>query len=177
MQLKDYKISVHRLATYFKNSRDKWKKRAAEKQQKIRALLVKIRDLSNSRDKWKQKANELQQKINQFSKENAEKKKNEIIDTHNKPTIIEDSSLTAPTGHIYPLYIIQIAIQLYIHSLTSLRGCEKTFEIFSRIFKMPVPSFDSIRMWVYRLGLYELQRKHEFRSDWIFILDHTIRYS
>jgi len=75
MQLKDYKISVHRLANYFKKSRDNWKNRAAEKQQKIRALLVKIRDLSNSRDKWKQKANELQQKINQQSEENAEKKR------------------------------------------------------------------------------------------------------
>jgi len=174
MQLKDYKISVHRLANYFKKSRDNWKNRAAEKQQKIRALLVKIRDLSNSRDKWKQKANELQQKINQQSEKNAEKKNDEIICIQNQPTIIEDSSLTPPVGHIYPIYIIQIAIQLYIYSLTSLRGCEKTFEIFSRIFKTPVPSFDSIRMWVYRLGLYELQRKHEFRSDWIFILDHTI---
>ena len=74
MQLKDYKISVHRLANYFKKSRDKWKKRSAEKQQIIRALLVKNRDLSNSRDKWKQKANELQQKINYLSKKNAEKK-------------------------------------------------------------------------------------------------------
>jgi len=175
MQLKDYyKISVHRLANYFKKSRDKWKKRAVEKQQKIRALLVKNRDLSNSRDKWKQKANELKKIIIQLSKENAGKKNDGIIYTQNKPTIIEDSSQTPPIGHIYPIYIIQIAIQLYIYSLTSLRGCEKTFEIFSRIFKTPVPSFDSIRMWVYRLGLYELQRKHEFRSDWIFILDHTI---
>ena len=75
IKIKDYKISVSRLSRFFKNSRDQWKQRAAEKQQKIRALLVKIRDLSNSRDKWKQKANELQQKINQLSKENAKKKR------------------------------------------------------------------------------------------------------
>lgn len=74
MRIKDYKISASRLARFFKKSRDQWKQRAAEKQQRIRTLLVKIRDLTNSRDKWKQKATKLQQEINQQSKENAEKK-------------------------------------------------------------------------------------------------------
>jgi len=119
MQLKDYKISVSRLARFFKNSRDQWKQRASEKQQRIRALLVKIRDLSNSRDKWKQKANELQQKINQQSEENA-KKNDEIICIQHQPTIIEDSSLIPPVGHIYPIYIIQIAYIYYPNSYSAI---------------------------------------------------------
>jgi hypothetical protein len=82
--------------------------------------------------------------------------------------------LQTPVGHTYPIYIIQISIQLFIHSLTSLRGSQKTFEIFSQVIDISVPSFNSIRMWIYRVGLYELQREHEFRSDWIFILDHSI---
>jgi hypothetical protein len=174
MQLKEYKISVHRLANFFKMSRDRWKQRAEEKQQRIRTLLIKNRDLSNSRDKWKKKAKDLEEEVSRLSKENSVKKNDEIIGTQNQASIIEDSALYIPIGHIYPIYIIQIAMQLYTYSLSSLRGCEKTFEIFSQLFKIPVPSFDSIRMWIYRLGLYELQRTHEVRSDWIFILDHTI---
>ncbi|MBX9252504.1 hypothetical protein H1Q63_00620 [Desmonostoc muscorum CCALA 125] len=36
------------------------------------------------------------------------------------------------------------------------------------------PSFSSIRKWLGRIGLYELNRKKEYRSDWIFIVDLTV---
>jgi hypothetical protein len=39
---------------------------------------------------------------------------------------------------------------------------------------MPTPTFSSIRRWLLRVGLYELQRQRTYRTDWIFILDLTI---
>lgn len=173
-KMKNFKSPIYQLAQFFKKSRDQWRQRAIEKQKKIRALLVKVRDLSNSRDKWKQKAKELEQKLRQVVTENNVGAKTDEIICPKLAPIIGNTALLPPVGHVYPLYIIQIAIQLYIYSLTSFRGAEKTFEIFSQIFEISNPSFDSIRMWIYRVGLYELQREHEFRTDWIFILDHTI---
>jgi len=169
--MKGFKSSVYRLAYFFKKSRDQWKQRALEKQKRIGALMVKIRDLSNSRERWKQKAKELEQNLDEILSDNSISKGEEI---QKLLPVIEKAALQPPFGHTYPIYIIQISIQLFIHSLTSLRGSQKTFEIFSQIIDISVPSFNSIRMWIYRLGLYELQREHEFRSDWIFILDHTI---
>lgn len=169
--MKGFKSSVYRLAHFFKKSRDQWKDRALDKQEKIKALMVKIRDLSNSREKWKQKAKELEQKLNEILADKLISKDEKI---QKLLPVIEKTALQTPVGHTYPIYIIQIAIQLFIHSLTSLRGSQKTFEIFSQIIDISVPSFNSIRLWIYRVGLYELQREHEFRSDWIFILDHSI---
>ncbi|MBW4689700.1 MAG: hypothetical protein KME40_32550 [Komarekiella atlantica HA4396-MV6] len=36
------------------------------------------------------------------------------------------------------------------------------------------PSFSSVRNWLGRIGLYELQRVKEYRTDWIFIIDLTV---
>ncbi len=37
-----------------------------------------------------------------------------------------------------------------------------------------IPSFISIKNWLERVGLYELQREKEYRDDWIFIVDLTM---
>ena len=56
--MKGYKSPVRRLAQFFKQSRDKWKKRAKEKQKEVRGLKVKVRDLRQSREQWKKKEKE-----------------------------------------------------------------------------------------------------------------------
>lgn len=37
-------------------SRDNWQRRCREKQERIRAMEVRVRDLEQSRDRWKQRA-------------------------------------------------------------------------------------------------------------------------
>ncbi len=80
----------------------------------------------------------------------------------------------APLGHWYPLLIIQLAISQVMQSLTSFRGVQQTFELLAQYLPWPTPSMSSIRRWVLRLGLYELQRQRAYRTDWIYILDLTI---
>ncbi|WP_049802781.1 hypothetical protein [Gloeothece verrucosa] len=36
------------------------------------------------------------------------------------------------------------------------------------------PHYSSIKTWVGRIGLYELQRPKEKRNDWLFIADLTV---
>lgn len=47
-------------------------------------------------------------------------------------------------------------------------------ELLASGWELPTPDFSSIRQWELRLGLYELTRKKDYRSDWIFILDMTL---
>lgn len=86
----------------------------------------------------------------------------------------QDKARLTPKGHHYPIYVIQLAIQLIIQSLTSLRGVEKTLVLLANWCQLPTPNFSSIRQWGLRLGLYELTREKEYRTDWIFILDMTL---
>ncbi|WP_424095947.1 hypothetical protein [Moorena producens] len=54
--IQGYKSSIERLANLFKQSRDRWKQRAQDKQRKLRAQQIRIRDLQKSRELWKQRA-------------------------------------------------------------------------------------------------------------------------
>ena len=61
--MKDYSSTSEKLASWFLESRNSWKERALQKQQKLRAAQIKIRDLERSRESWKKKAKETQQKL------------------------------------------------------------------------------------------------------------------
>ncbi len=67
--LTDYKSPPSRLARFFRDSRNGWKQKALERQNKLRAADVKVRDLTKSRDKWKREAKETKQRLEQLEKE------------------------------------------------------------------------------------------------------------
>lgn len=75
-------------------------------------------------------------------------------------------------GHHYSVETTQIAVQQVVRCGNSYRGVEKTFELYKDL--LAAPSFSSIRKWLVRLGLYELNREKERRDDWIFIVDLTV---
>jgi hypothetical protein len=52
----EFKSPTSRLARLFRAGRDNWKEKALEKQKKLRALEIKVRDLSASREYWKNRA-------------------------------------------------------------------------------------------------------------------------
>jgi len=74
--MKGYQSSETRLLYLFKDGREKWKQRALSKQKKLRAMEIKLRDVSLSRDKWKEKAFELEASLKekQFIIESLKKK-------------------------------------------------------------------------------------------------------
>jgi chromosome segregation ATPase len=76
--MEGFKSSESRLVRLFQKGREQWRKRAAEKQKKMRGMEIKIRDLSTSRDLWKSKALSAQQQKEQLEQEleNLKKKLN-----------------------------------------------------------------------------------------------------
>ncbi|MEH1917684.1 hypothetical protein [Nostoc sp.] len=65
-------------------------------------------------------------------------------------------------------------MQQVIECGSSYRGVEKTFDLYKELLSQETPSFCSIRKWLVRIGLYELNRQKEYRDDWIFIVDLTV---
>ena len=64
--MKEFKSPVSRLARLFQKSRDNWKEKALSKQKRLRALEIKLRDLSASRAQWKAQAKEAQKTVLQL---------------------------------------------------------------------------------------------------------------
>ena len=54
--MEEFKSPTSRLLQMFKDGRDNWREKALEKQKKLRASEIKIRDLKASREYWKNRA-------------------------------------------------------------------------------------------------------------------------
>jgi hypothetical protein len=74
-------------------------------------------------------------------------------------------------GHHYCVQTVQLAVKEIINCGSSLRGVEKIFELYEEFTFLEVPSFSSVRKWLGRIALYELNREKEYRNDWIFIIE------
>ncbi len=77
----------------------------------------------------------------------------------------------AAFGHQYSVQTVQKAIQQRIDSGSSLRGVENNLKWEVSAEEVKTPCFSSVRSWLGRIGLYELQRAKEYRSDWVFIIE------
>ena len=73
--MKGFKSADSRLVRLFKNSREQWRTRAAEKQKKMRGMEIRIRDLSASREQWKEKALAAQEEQEKLARELEDLKK------------------------------------------------------------------------------------------------------
>ena len=175
--MKKFKSSTSRLVRLFQNSRDNWKARSADKQKRIRALEIKVRDLTKSRDYWKQVAltgqveSSIPQTVETDELENSAKNLDPPEEIK-EPEM--ERSISVPKGHVYPVLVIQLAIQQLIQGLASLRGCQLNFDWFSPFLEFKLtktPSFSCIRNWLYRIGLYALTQPQVRGDDWILIPD------
>jgi hypothetical protein len=88
----------------------------------------------------------------------------------------EDWNLTVPQHH-YSLGEIAGSLSLMLDGRGSLRGSALVLAFISRLLgrKPEVPSPTSVRTWLLRVGLYQLQRPLEKADDWVWIVDHTVQ--
>jgi hypothetical protein len=77
----------------------------------------------------------------------------------------------APRGYRYATGLIHRALEFLLFCNISLRGASRAFTV---IDPQRSPTCWTIRHWLLRLGLYELQRPKPYAADWIFIVDATI---
>lgn len=88
----------------------------------------------------------------------------------------ESAELVVPTEvpprrHRYAVPVIVQAINLVLTANTTFRAAARCFPVLEQESQ---PCSGAIRLWVMRLGLYELQRAKPRASDWVFIVDATI---
>ena len=147
-------MSSSRLARYFKGSRDNWKNKALEKQDKLRGFEQKIRDLEKSREQWKDQAKKAGKKVKELEKELEKVKKTDKSSSDFQKVI----PLIA-IAHHYTIQTIQISVKQVIDGGNSYRSVSTTMRLLSENFELNSPHFSSIRKWVGRVGLYELSRE------------------
>jgi hypothetical protein len=174
----DFKTPLSRLVRHLLKSRDKWKTRALENQQELRKNQIKIRDLENSRNQWKERAKQAEKEREEYAqeKQRLEKKLSTAEQDNKSPLQISElSAIEVPKWHHYPLFIMYISICQVTRAYTGFRGAERSIDVLSDIFNTKMPCYSSIRLWIYRIGLYLLQRPAEYRHDWVFIADMTVQ--
>lgn len=74
--------------------------------------------------------------------------------------------------------MIGLFVQLVLSGPTSLRGASHALQqVFSLLFgqAFAIPCANSGRLWILRLGLYELTRPKEQAGDWVWLVDHTVQ--
>ena len=171
--MNSFKSPVARLARLFRDSRDNWKAKALDKQQRQRAAQVKIRDLEHSRAQWKARA---------LAAEGAlaaprERTGAAVPTAEQPPEATPDDppaplATACPAGHHYPVLVIQLTLRLYLQVALGSRGVARVLQLLPT--PLAAPSHTTVLNWLYRCGLSVLNRAVERCSDWIWIADHTL---
>jgi hypothetical protein len=83
----------------------------------------------------------------------------------------------AVAQHRYSLGQISGALSLILDCRGSLRGTALATGLIQRLLggELQVPSATSVRSWLLRVGLYQLQRPLDQADDWVWIIDHTVQ--
>jgi hypothetical protein len=92
------------------------------------------------------------------------------------PAVPEEFAVPLPRHHYAP-GIMQLMVQGMLVAAAGQRSIAAVVRLVARW--LPgvddVPCANTGRMWLLRLGLYELQRKKPAAEDWVYIFDHTVQ--
>jgi hypothetical protein len=79
--------------------------------------------------------------------------------------------------HVYPLRCITLFLTLVLSAAVSLRGASRVLEVLGLTGHVPgpKPTWFAGRLWLLRLGYYQLTRPKVPATDWVWIIDHTIQ--
>ena len=85
--------------------------------------------------------------------------------------------MTRPPGHQFGVGVISLFVDLVLKAATSQRAAASVLELVAR--HIPglerLPCANSGRLWLMRLGLYELTREKPKSDDWVWMMDHTVQ--
>jgi hypothetical protein len=166
--MNDLKTPVSRLLRVFRDARDRWRAKALERQKRLRAAQVRIRDLEDSRAYWKARAlvAEGQAPASAASGGETDKERGEEPPMALVPTRL--------ANHHYSLEVMQLSLQLYLHASFGCRGVSSVLRLLAGYLPLGVPASTTVLNWCCRLGLALLQRPLPRRDDWIFVIDETV---
>lgn len=166
--MNDLKTPVSRLLRVFRDARDRWKAKALERQKRLRAAQVRIRDLERSRAYWKARALAAE---DQAPASGASGGETDEVSGEEPPTALVPTRLT---NHHHSPEVMQLSLQLYLHASFGCRGVSWVLRLLAGYLPLGVPAATTVLNWCYRLGLAVLRRPLPRRDDWIFVIDHTV---
>jgi len=90
---------------------------------------------------------------------------------------VADDWETAVPHHHYSLGQIAGGLSLLLKCRSSLRGSVLGLGLLDRVLghDASIPSPTTVRTWLLRVGLYQLQQPLEQADDWVWIVDHTVQ--
>src|SRR3989338_3947647 len=83
-----------------------------------------------------------------------------------------------PARHSYSLGHIMLFVSLVLCAAASLRCASQSMAIvLGRLMKgaLPIPRWNTGRLWLLRLGYYKLDRAKQRAEDWVWIVDHSVQ--
>ena len=165
--MNDLKTPMSRLLRLFRDARDRWRAKALERQKRLRAAQVRIRDLEDSRADWKARAlaAEGQAPASAASGGETDEERGEEPPMALVPTRL--------ANHHHSLEVMQLSLQLYLHASFGCRGVSSVLRLLAGYLPLGVPASTTVLNWCCRLGLALLQRPLPRRDDWIFVIDET----
>ncbi|MEA2009061.1 MAG: hypothetical protein U9O54_08055 [Chloroflexota bacterium] len=97
-------------------------------------------------------------------------------DRRKKKVIKVKDFVTKPRHHKYSVGHAKLFIEMALDAI-SLRGTSRAVKKVASALQLPLefPEWHTGRLWLLRLGYYELHRQKEKADDWIWIVDHTIQ--
>jgi hypothetical protein len=163
--MNDLKTPIARLARLFRDARDRWKAKALERQKRLRAAQVRIRDLEHSRSYWKERALAAEGRAPASG----------VGDGETDANGSEEAPVpTRVANHHHSLEVMQLSLQLYLHASFGCRGVSWVLRLLAGHLPLSVPASTTVLNWCCRLGLAILQRPPVWRDDWVFVVDETV---
>ena len=92
------------------------------------------------------------------------------------PAIPAEFAQHVPRQH-YSAGVVGLFLRGVLEAAVSQRGVAAMLVLFAPYLPVPeaTPVANTGRMWLLRLGLYELTRPKQRAEDWVWIMDHTIQ--
>jgi hypothetical protein len=151
---------------FYINSRDSWKQKVADCKKVLKYYKIRVRDLEKSRSYWKMKA------LNLIEEKKKEKSRVKI--ENNKIQLTKERIAERSPRYSFCNFIIFLSCNFFLSCCTSYRGCSKILYSLSDYYSIQTPHYNSIRIWILKLGFFKLTYAKMKRDDWIFIIDFTI---
>jgi hypothetical protein len=93
------------------------------------------------------------------------------------PTLIEHPLFAEiPASHGFPCGVIALVLGL-VQLGVSLRATSRVLEFLTRFFGLPfsAPDWTTVRLWLLRFGLAQLNAPKEKADDWAWLIDHSVQ--
>lgn len=144
--MNDLKTPMSRLLRLFRDARDRWRAKALERQKRLRAAQVRIRDLEDSRAYWKARA-----LVAEGQAPASAASGGETDEERDK----EPPMALAPTrlaNHHHSLEVMQLSLQLYLHASFGSRGVSGVLRLLAGYLPLGVPASTTVLNLVLSVG-------------------------